>query len=80
MFVQDIEKTVGETPQEEEDGDQTHGDDGLTRGDLGGASDLFVVDTFPVLFALSDGLNGRGSTLIVDVRDGGFCFLPEHVG
>lgn len=39
MFVQDIEKTVGESPEEEEDGDEANGDDGLASGDLGSASD-----------------------------------------
>lgn len=80
MFVQNIEKTVCETPEEEEDGDQADGDDGLASGDLRGASDPLVVDTFPVLFAQIESLNGRRTTLVVDIVGNGFCSFSEHVG
>lgn len=47
MLVQDIEKTVGETPEKEEDGDERDGDDGLPGGDLRGSGDDLVADTLP---------------------------------
>ena len=80
VLVQDIEKTIGEAPEEEEDCNQANWYDGLAGGDLGGTSDLLVVNTFPILFAPFDRLNGRGTTLVVDVFDDRLCSLPRHVG
>ena len=80
MLVQDIEKTVGKSPEEEEDGDQAHGDDGLASGDLGSTSDQLVIDTFSVLFALVDSFNGRWTTLVVDIVKDGLGSLSEHLG
>jgi len=43
--VQDIEKTIGETPHEEEDGNKRDGDDGLAGSDLRSAGELLVRNT-----------------------------------
>lgn len=79
VFVQNIEKPVGETPEEEEDGDQADRNDRLASGDLRGASDPLVVDTFPVRLAQLESFNGRRTTrLVVDIVHDGLCSFPEH--
>jgi len=47
--VQDIEETVGETPQEEEDGDQTHRKERLSDCQCRGTGQSFVGNVFPLL-------------------------------
>ena len=47
--IQDIKQAVSEPPQEEEDGNQANGDDGLLESDLGSSRDLFVADALPLL-------------------------------
>lgn len=66
--VEHIEKTVGETPAEEEGGDQADGDDGLAGGEGTGTGDDAVVDTLAAASLVND-LDGRGTAalLLVDL-------------
>lgn len=75
MLVQDIKKTVGEPPQEEEDGDKGNGDDGLSGGDLRGAGDGLVADTLPTVL---ESFDGGWASLTSDFFEGGFDVLAEH--
>jgi type VI protein secretion system component VasA len=71
--VEDVEKTVGETPHEEEGGDEDDGDNGLTSSQLRSTSHDAVVDALaPSL--LRDYLDSRWATalLLVDLLHGGF--------
>ncbi len=77
MLVQDIKKTVCESPEEEEDGDEGDGDDGLPGGDLRGTSDQLVTDALPT-GGLTNCVHGRRSTLAMDFFKGGLDFLAEH--
>jgi hypothetical protein len=77
VLVQDIEQTVGETPEEEEDGDEGDGDDGLSGGDLRGAGDGLVTDTLPAGLKI-EGFGRGWSSLTSDFFEGRFDLLAEH--
>jgi hypothetical protein len=66
--VEDIEKTIGETPEEKEECDQGDGDDRLTSGQLGSTSDDAVVNALAANI-LIDNFDSRGaaSLLLVDL-------------
>lgn len=64
VFVEDIEQAVRETPEEEEDGYEGDWDYRLSRGDLGGTSDPFVVDAFASSLGVEDLNSGRPSLLM----------------
>ena len=79
MLVQDIEETVGETPEKEEDGDECDGHDGLSGGDLSGAGDGLVTDTLRTGLEI-EGFDGGWSSLTSDFLQGGFDLFAEHLG
>lgn len=66
--VQDVEQAVGKPPEEEEDSDEGHGNDGLASGDLACPSDLTVVDALATSVH-SDSLSGGWTAclLLVDL-------------
>lgn len=65
LGVQHIEETVGETPQEEEKGDETDRVDRLPDCEGGGTGETLVCDTLAVLIAHC--LDGGWSTLVEDI-------------
>ena len=69
--VENIEKTVGEAPEEEEECNHGDRDDGLLGGQLGSSSDDAVVNALAANI-LIDGLDsGRAaSLLLVDLLEG----------
>lgn len=71
--IQNIEKTVGESPHEEEGGDEGDGDDGLASGELRGAGDDAVVNRLAASL-LSDNLDSRWATTLLrmDLFEGRF--------
>jgi hypothetical protein len=69
--VENIKKTVGETPEEEEKCNHGDRDDGLPGGQLGSTSDNTVVNTLAANIFV-DGLDsgGAASLLLVDLLEG----------
>jgi len=66
--VEDIEKTIGETPEEEEECDHGNGNDGLPGSQLRSTSDDAVVNALATDILVDD-LNSRGTAglLLVDL-------------
>ena len=56
--VEDVEEAVGETPEEEEDGDEDDGKDRLADGKGRGAGEAFIGDAFAVLLLHGFGVGG----------------------
>jgi hypothetical protein len=63
--VEDIEKTVGESPHEEEDGDQSNGNDGLADRKSRSSSDDAVVDRLAANLLIDDFSDGRSTSLLL---------------
>lgn len=65
--VQDVEKTICKTPEEEEHGDQCDWNDRLASGDLRGTCDSLVCDRLAAA-ALRDGFDRGWSSLLLVVN------------
>ena len=63
MLVEDIEQSVGEPPEEEENGDENNGPDRLLGGDLGSTGDGLVANMF--IAFMFHGIGSRGTTFLV---------------
>jgi hypothetical protein len=63
--IQDIEKTVGETPKEEEDCDHGNWDNGLASSDLSRASDLAIANALPAPVDCNGFSSGRATSLLL---------------
>ena len=76
---QDVEETVSETPEEEEDCDEGDGEDGLFDCEGGGAGEASVGDTLSVL--LVDGVDIGWTALVEHLDEVWLFFLieGEHV-
>ena len=73
--VQDVEETVGETPEEEKDCDEGDGEDGLFDGEGGGTGEASVGDALTVL--LVHGVNIGWAALVEDLNGVWLLFLAE---
>jgi hypothetical protein len=71
--VEDIEKAVGESPHEEEGGDEDDGDNGLARSQLRSTRDNAVIHALAARLLGDDFDSGwAAALLLVDLLDGGF--------
>lgn len=68
--VENIEKTVGEAPEEEEECNHGDRDDGLPGGQLGSSSDDAVVNTLAANILVDDlDSGGAASLLLMDLLE-----------
>lgn len=78
MLIQDVEETVCETPEKEEDCDECDRDNRLSSGDLRGTGDGLVTDALPT-FSVFESINNGWPSLRMDIFQSGLGLLAEHV-
>ena len=78
LGVEDVEEAVGKAPEEEEDGDEGDGEDGLFDGQGGGTCDASVGDA--PLAGFGKSFDSGRSALVEDVFDLWFFVTSEHRG